>query len=359
MEFSYKFSTVKGTQANENYYISMVSLKYLSKLFKEDVDVPLPEYRSQRRINEYRIPDIKKYILENRNNYVFSALAASIDGNFNFKPITQRQESIGIIEIDMDAKLLINDGQHRLAAIKEAIMADPTLNNETISIVFFKDDGLEKSQQMFTDLNKHAVKTSNSLSTLYDNRDVLAVATKEIIKNNSFLNMFTDKEKDNLGKNSSKLFTLNSLYKANSKILKGNNCKDSDREFMRKFWDNLVDNITEWNELKNKTITKKDLRENYIITLGVTLNAFGKLGAFFYSNPQIEMERYLKKLKDIDWLRSDSKNWLYRTINEKGKVKNNDEAIFLTYLKIKELIGLKLTSDEIKKESTLLKKVQQ
>lgn len=358
MEFSYKFAAVKGTQANEDYYISMVPFRYLSKLFKEDIDVPLPEYRSQRRINEYRIPEIKKYILDNRCNYVFSALASSIDGYFNFTPVMQEQKSVGIIEIDMDAKLLINDGQHRLAAIKEALIDDPSLSDESISIVFFKDEGLEKSQQMFTDLNKHAVKTSNSLSTLYDNRDSLAVVTKEVINKNIFLNTYTDKEKDNLGKNSSKLFTLNSLYKANSKILKGNECRDSGREFISRFWNNLVDNITEWNELKNKSITKKDLRENYIITLGVTLNAFGKLGAFFYRNPQLEMEKYLKKLKDIDWLRTNSKNWLNRTISENGKVKNNEEAIFLTYLKIKELIELKLTPDEIKKESILLKKVQ-
>ena len=60
----------------------------------------------------------------------------------------------------MDAKLLINDGQHRKAAILAAIKEDETLLNETISVVFFQDQGLARSQQMFTDLNKHAVKTS-------------------------------------------------------------------------------------------------------------------------------------------------------------------------------------------------------
>ena len=38
----------------------------------------------QRKLNETRIPVISKYILENRDSYVFSALAASIDGEVFF-----------------------------------------------------------------------------------------------------------------------------------------------------------------------------------------------------------------------------------------------------------------------------------
>ena len=39
--------------------------------------------------------------------------------------------------------------------------------------------GLKRSQQMFTDLNKHAVKTSNSLSELYDSTDKIAAVTSQ------------------------------------------------------------------------------------------------------------------------------------------------------------------------------------
>ena len=60
----------------------------------------------------------------------------------------------------MDSIFLINDGQHRKAAIEAAMQEDDSLGKETISIVFFGDNGLERSQQMFTDLNKYAVKTS-------------------------------------------------------------------------------------------------------------------------------------------------------------------------------------------------------
>jgi DNA sulfur modification protein DndB len=127
MEFAYKFPAVKGMQAKKEYYIAMVPLKYLPKIFQfNDVDFVQPEHRSQRKINERRIPEITGYILNNRDTYVFSALSASIDGDFSFISISD-ETNLGILEVDMSATFLINDGQHRKAAIDEAIKENPLL----------------------------------------------------------------------------------------------------------------------------------------------------------------------------------------------------------------------------------------
>ena len=119
MDFSYRFPAVRGLQAGREYYISMVPLKLLPKLFPPDEDIVMPEFRAQRRINEARIPEIRRYILENRETYVFSALSASIDGDFKFESVSEYD--VGILEIDMDSVFLINDGQHRKAAIIAAL----------------------------------------------------------------------------------------------------------------------------------------------------------------------------------------------------------------------------------------------
>ena len=113
MKYCFRFPVVKGIQAGNVYYIAMVPLNMISKLFADEEYV-LPEFRAQRRLNENRIPEIKRYILENRMSYVFSALAASIDGDFQF--IQSENEDVGILEVDMNARFLINDGQHRKAA---------------------------------------------------------------------------------------------------------------------------------------------------------------------------------------------------------------------------------------------------
>ena len=86
MDFAYRFPVVRGVQAGREYYIAMVPLKMIPRLFPADDEYVPPEFRAQRKLNESRIPVISKYILNNRENYVFSALAASIDGHFEFIP---------------------------------------------------------------------------------------------------------------------------------------------------------------------------------------------------------------------------------------------------------------------------------
>ena len=73
----YQFPAVKGKQAGQDYYICMVPLSLLNKIFLTDTNDVSAEYRAQRKLNEARIPEICDYILNNRSSYVFSALAAS------------------------------------------------------------------------------------------------------------------------------------------------------------------------------------------------------------------------------------------------------------------------------------------
>lgn len=342
MDYTYKFSAVKGLQAGREYYITMIPCKLLSKLFSISSDEVLPEFRAQRKLNSNRIPEIRDYILDNRSSYVFSALAASIDGEFEFKPC--ESSYIGELEISMDAKFLINDGQHRNAAIQAALLEDSSLGNETIPVVFFSDLGLKRSQQMFTDLNKYAVKPSKSQNTFYDHKDPLSKLSKDVIDSIPFLKNYTDVENDSLGKFSAKLFTLNSFYNANKMIIGGREIDDSILNYCIAYWKCLVSNVVEWQQLERKELAKKSLREEYIITQNVVLYAFGRLGNYFFMNRELDMEKHLNNLKKINWLRTNPQ-WNGRTIIN-GKIAVKTQNINLTYLKIKELINIELTDKE-------------
>ena len=350
MNYSYRFPVVQGLQAESTYYIAMVPLKMLSRLFSEDTEYVLPEYRAQRKLNQARIPEIKKYILENRNTYVFSALAASIDGEYTYIP--SENADIGILEVSMDAKFLINDGQHRKAAILAAIEEDESIGNETISVVFYADKGLKRSQQMFTDLNKHAVKTSNSIAELYDSRDLLAVVTRRAIAKNKFYNEYVDKERDILGKFSSALFTLNTFYTANKRILRRGMCDEQFEEFITKYWNAVEINMVPWRELVCKEISKRDLRESYIASQSVVIQAFGKVGSYFYEHLEFDFEEKLKNIQKINWKRS-SDEWKLRVLRNNGRMINNEKAILLTSNRIKQVVEIPLTDDEQLEENKL------
>ena len=251
-----------------------------------------------------------------------------------------------------DAHFLINDGQHRKAAILEALKEDSSLENETISIVFYSDQGLKRSQQIFTDLNKNAVKTSNSISELYDSRDEMAVITRSVIWNIEFLNMYTDKEKDILGKYSSNLFTLNTFYTSN-KFIVGRGQGKGIEQFLLKYWSLVVKYMRQWQELQNHEITKIDLRENFIVTQSIVIQALGRVGNYFYIN-RIDPTEYLGKLENINWSRN-SKQWYMRAVGKNGRIITNKTAALLIANVIKKEIGIPLSAEENNAEMQLRK----
>lgn len=356
MDFVHRFPVVRGLQAGTEYYIAMVPLKMLSKMFPvNEEEFVLPEYRAQRKLNEARIPIISKYILDNRDSYVFSALAASIDGMFSYESSGQN-EDIGVLEVSKDAHFLINDGQHRKSAILAALKEDPSLEEETISIVFYSDQGLKRSQQIFTDLNKNAAKTSNSISELYDSRDEMAVVTRNVIWNIEFLNIYTDKEKDILGKYSSSLFTLNTFYTANKSIVGKNDVNKSER-FLLRFWTLVAKHMKLWQKLQNREITKVDLRENFIATQSIVIQAFGRVGSYLYSH-QNEMEKIMVNIEKINWSRN-ARQWYMRAIGKNGRIITNKKARLLIANVIKQQIGIPLSQEELNAEEALKKIIEE
>ena len=160
--FEHVFPAVRGVQAGRAFYTVMCPLHLIPRIFLYDEDEVAPEVRAQRTLNSSRVPELTRYIIENRKEYVFSALTASIDGELTFEPIGEGEvgADIGKLRVPMSANFLINDGQHRRAALVRALEADPELGDESIAVVFFEDRGLDRAQQMFTDLNQHAVRPS-------------------------------------------------------------------------------------------------------------------------------------------------------------------------------------------------------
>lgn len=314
--YYYTFPAIKGKQAQRDYFVIMCPLNVLSKLFIFNEEELPAEYRAQRTLNRNRIPEMANYIVSNPKDYVFSSLTASVDGDFEFTPFpSDNTKAIGILKISMDSKLLINDGQHRRAAIEEALKAAPQLGDETISIVLFIDEDLKRSQQIFADLNKHAINVSKSLGVLYDSRDPIAIITKQLIETNTFLKNYTDKENTSLPKFSPKLFILSSLNEANKKLLSKLNINDNNcKNFIYDFWDYLCNNLKEWQFVFNKEISPHIFRNTYISSNGVVLEALGIVGNYLYKNNIDNWKEYLSKLNTIDWNRTNLSDWNDRSL---------------------------------------------
>ena len=150
------------------------------------------------------------------------------------------------------------------------------------------------------------------------------------------------------------VITLNTFYTANKRICKVIHDQENAEKLIHTFWNHVVVNMCEWNEMDSGELSKKSLREDYITTQGLIILALGRLGEFYCVNPQINMAKSLKGLKKIDWLRNNEACWMNRAIKPNGKINRNEQGIFLTYIQIKRLLSLPVSDEETKKERIIM-----
>ncbi|WP_338478537.1 DNA sulfur modification protein DndB [Pseudomonas trivialis] len=350
--FSYTFPAIRGVQAGREFYVSMCPLRLLGRLFVFDNEELMPELRAQRSINRTRIPEIARYILANTDSYTFSAITASVDGKVDFEPIGTKDTThfrMGTLTVDMDAKFIVNDGQHRRAAIEQALEERPELGDETIAVVFFHDRGLERCQQMFADLNRHAIKPSPSLSVLYDHRNAAASVTKHLGLTSRVFRNLVESERSSLSKRSRKLFTLSALNFAVLEMLSAKDLEDFSWASKRcsEFWEVVGEQIPEWTHVRESRMTAGEVRQDFIHSHAIVLQALGRVGKFVYrtDDGRPDLKLALKKLRDIDWSRTNIATWEGRAMIG-GRMAKNSQNITLTCNQIKCSLGLGLTPEE-------------
>jgi DNA sulfur modification protein DndB len=221
--FEYIFPSIRGVQAGREYYVSMCPVRLIPRIFLFDEEELKPELRAQRTLNRQRVPEIARYLMQNPKGYTFSALTASIDGKVKFEPLgnDDSERNMGRLRVPMSARFVINDGQHRRAAIEAALHESPDLGDETISVVFFLDVGLKRCQQMFADLNRFSVRPTPSLGLLYDHRDGQAMIAKTVMMRVPVFHDLTEIERSTISNRSIKLFTLSGIHSATQSLLAG------------------------------------------------------------------------------------------------------------------------------------------
>ena len=355
--FEYAFPSIRGMQAGKEYYVSMCPLRIIPRIFLFDEDELSPELRAQRTLNRSRIPEMSRYILGNKNDYVFSAITASINGAVRFTPVDDKKtdERLGILHVDMKNQFIINDGQHRRAAIEQAIKEDPTLGDETIAVVFFVDQGLFRSQQMFADLNRHAIRPSKSLGLLYDQRNDAAKVGKLVaLKSEAFKGM-VELERNTLSERSRKLFTLSALCSATSDFLgmREFSTPDEAADDAIAYWDELAKHIPEWQLVRKSKMTAGEIRRDFVHSHGVLLQAFGRIGASLNTAKKPNYAP-LTNLKKINWARSNARDWEGRVMMG-GRLTKASNSVVLATAFMKKVIGAELSPEEIKADAAFNK----
>jgi DNA sulfur modification protein DndB len=357
--FEYVFPAIRGVQAHREYYVSMCPLRLIPKLFVFDNEDLVPELRAQRTLNRNRVPEIARYILKNPTNYTFSAITASIDADVRFDPIGAGAEGkrVGLLHIPMTARFVVNDGQHRRAAIEVALKENPDFADESIAVVFFLDIGLERCQQMFADLNRHAIRPSKSIGVLYDHRDDVAKLVKLIVLKSPIFQGVVDMERSTLSPGSRKLFTLSAIYTATTELLADESpetLNNGAQQRAASFWEEVGKQFPEWQFVRERRMTAGDVRRDFLHSHGIALQAMGRVGNWLMADAPSSWKKPLSKLKGINWLKSNSKLWEGRAIIG-GRVSKSANNVTLTTNVIKKHLGVPLTQEEDRIEQAFLR----
>ncbi len=343
-----KFPAMEAIIGQRTYYACVMKLSSIPKMFTfTDWIEFVAEDREQRVLNKKRIPEIARYILDNEDGYLFSSITASYNCEVRFEPINA--DGLGFLELDLEqANFVINDGQHRCAAIAQAIKENPALREESISVLLFPYENKQRVQQMFSDLNRYVVKTAKSLDILFDQRDILAKVTLEVCESVPAFQGMVDKDNVSLPARSEKMFTLSSLYDANQELLTDK--RDADDAFINElvttgvdYWTTVSKFMPDWQRVRNG-IRPIELRQENISTHSVVLRALGGLGAELMRQFPSDWKSRLAELNTVNWSKK-NREW-ENVCMVANSVVSNRQARLATKAYVKRKLALTLTEAE-------------
>lgn len=153
----------------------------------------------QRGISD-RTDDIREYLLNSEHRFLGSLIVAAWGGDPNYTELQMSDpegllegldSGFGVLIFDGTQQYFALDGQHRLTAIREALVKEPELGNDDISVLivphFDSDEGRERTRRLFTNINRNAKTTTKSENIALDVDDAFSILTRRLLQDHEFL----------------------------------------------------------------------------------------------------------------------------------------------------------------------------
>jgi DNA sulfur modification protein DndB len=322
---------LKGRMGSVDYFVITLPFGVAERyITTTDPNLP-PQQRENRKPSPARYREIALYIRHNPDDYRFSAITCTYGKEGTSAPVRWEPaqpdglaSTIGTLTLDQTDPLVIVDGQHRFGAIKEVINEEPSLRNEVITVVLFPYLSVGAAQQLFSDLNRTAKKTTKSLDILFDNRDAVNRVVQQLVQR---VRTFVDRvnlEDASVPTNSNQMFTLAAVYQATKPMIEGAKAagllpRSIDSANEAQFVDCLVDvwefvseQFPEWGQVASGEMDIRMHRTEFLHWNSGVLSAMGEfIGEAMRRSPQGWrgiVERALSHPENHGW-RRDPDTW--------------------------------------------------
>ena len=370
---------LKGVMGGTTYFVITlpfsVAVRYLTVT---DRNLP-PKERENRVPSANRFAEIAQYIRNNPDDYRFGALTCTYGRDGVNKPIEWMPASpegeasfIGMLTLDQRDPLIIVDGQHRFGAIRKVVEEQPELADERITIVLFPYTNVEHGQQLFSDLNRTAKKTTKSLDILFNHRDAVNKVVQALVESSQLLRDRVDLENSAVPAGSQAILTLAAVYQASSPIISVAHSaglvqdnlnsktdipslRDEYVQLLLQVWDTLAECFPEWKQAADGTLSVPPVRSHYLHWNSGVISGIGEFIANAMEqkgqNWHVFTEKALTHPETYDW-RRDAPAW-------QGLITSGNQVLPRSGVRIqlkaylKKLAGLELT----KGDQTILKAI--
>lgn len=260
-------------QLGRDCFVGTIKYHDLDKI-EVDAEVQRPEVAR-------RIPQLAKYVRD--NDGYFGAALLTIIG-----PVVLDENRL---ILDNECKIVVNDGQHRIAGIRKAMIDDSeTMKDrldDALPVVIYVDLSRDEQRQLFADVNLHAAKPPRPIGLNYNDRNVAVKVAKALIEKCACFRGKVNFLKTRIGKRDKELFTFSIIVDVVQAMFDDLTPDLSAEEIERraeaaaKFWNDVDEVMGRHFEAKNYSISKN------------ALVAIAKLYGFVTINWQ--------KLGELDW----------------------------------------------------------
>lgn len=147
-----------------------------------------------------RTKDITEYLLHSEHRFLGSMIIATYGGNPEYTPLSMVDSEgilkgvdreFGVLTLDGSQQFFALDGQHRLRAIKDALIQNPELGAEDICVLlvphFDTEKGRIRTRRLFTNINRNAKSTTASENIALDEDYGISIITREFLYRHPFL----------------------------------------------------------------------------------------------------------------------------------------------------------------------------
>lgn len=343
--FEFSLPAVRGYQSGRPCYSAMCPVRHLPKLFPTNLSATVSDDHAFRKADMKRVREIARHFAANAADVTLSAVTISVESRLRFVSTgTARRNTpaIGELQIPLDARLVVQDGIHRIYGLQGALRINSALADFCLPLVLIEDSDGSRRGQIFSDVKRHERSSPQSLRIGLDDRDDIARLTREMIPSVEAFVDSIEMEKTAISNRTRKLFTLSGLYQANQTLLSGH--KDEpygdQLKLAIEFWTIVAALFPQWSELVLGPRSSAEIRQSYVHVHGIGLAAIARAGRELLRLSPRRWKAEVRKLAKLDFSRDNRILWEGRAMIG-GKLSKSSSAVAATADVLITHLGLK------------------